>query len=184
MDPVEIKRTWIVQQFRWSRAAMSRPEGHFLVFTKTGRSTDVAPTPSPAMKSKFLDVNNKNFGSQVISIVVAAALVLLIGVWVCVWLFGARRRRQTAPAYDVENFGTQQQVDARRGGIKGGKGGSEVSSENHNDAGRVALVLMAGEEAPTFLAHPTPYLKSSEGIICTREKESPPQQWSATDRQE
>lgn len=107
-----------------------------------------------------------------ISIVVAAALVVLIGVWVCVWLFGARRRRQTAPASDVETFGAQQQVE----GIKGGKGCGEVSLENHNDAGRVALVLMAGEEAPTFLAHPTPYLKSSEGIICTREEEFPPQQ--------
>lgn len=151
---------------------MSAPEEHFWVSTKTGPSTDVAPTPSSAMKSKFLDVNNKNFGSQVISIVVAAALVVLIGVWVCVWLFGARRRRQRAPAYDVETFGTQQQVE----GIKGGKGGGEVSLENHNDAGRVALVLMAGEEAPTFLAHPTPYLRSSEGIICTRGEESPPQQ--------
>lgn len=80
MGPVEIKWTWIVQRLRWSRAAMLTLEEHFWVSTKTGCSMNVWPPPSLSLKFKLLDVNYQNSGSQVISIVVAVALVMLFGV--------------------------------------------------------------------------------------------------------
>jgi hypothetical protein len=95
---------------------------------------------------------------------IAAGMLALFCFYLCVWLVRQSRQRTLRSSHGVGSVAGESSVGGRdeQLGKVSGSGEGEPGENPTWNVGHVELVLMAGENVPTFLAHPLVHCTSAD----------------------